>query len=264
MNERFEITSILQRELVRDPEIFGDPVSVYMESVHYIMKMVAGVTNLRPAWFFDVKEQGEALADVGTHLVDLAQWTLFPDQALDYRKEIQFESAGRWPVKMTPAEFKQVTGQTRSEDLDYYCNNTVSYKLRGIPVKMDVLWRYQAAPGTGDTYLAKFKGTKAGVEIRQGEPEKYRPELYVTPASDAVRKRVAQLEQKWPGIGIVVQKGEVWVTIPDRYRVGHEAHFAQVTRRFFEYLKNPQSLPAWEEPGMLAKYYASTFTEASR
>ena len=35
---------------------------------------------------------------------------------------------------------------------------------------------------------------------------------------------------------------------------------AQVTRQFFAYLKDPHSMPAWEEQGMLAKYFASTFT----
>src|SRR5437763_15181644 len=107
MTERYEITSMLQRELVRDKAIFGEPVSVYMESVHHIMKMVAGAPNLRPPWFFDVEEQGEALADVGTHLVDLTQWTLSPEQSIDYRTEIQIETAGRWPLKITPAEFRQ-------------------------------------------------------------------------------------------------------------------------------------------------------------
>jgi len=258
MTERYEITSILQRELVRDPEIFGEPVSVYMESVHHIMKMVAGVPNLRPPWFFDVEEQGEALADVGTHLVDLVQWTLFPDQAIDYRSEIHIDTAGRWPLKISPAEFRQVTGQSRDADLDYFCNNSIAYKLRGIPVKMDVLWRYAAQEGTGDTYVAIFKGTKSSIEIRQGAPENYRPELYVVPWSDAVVARVGELQDEWPGVGISAQGGEMRITIPDHYRVGHEAHFAQVTRQFFEYLKNPSSMPAWEEAGMLAKYFVST------
>jgi predicted dehydrogenase len=258
MTERYEITSILQRELVRDAEVFGDPVSVSMESVHHIMKMVAGAPNLRPPWFFDIEEQGEALPDVGTHLVDLVQWTLFPDQPIDYRKDIQIESAGRWPLKITPAEFRQVTGQTRDADLDYFCNNSIAYKIRGVPVKMDVLWRYTAPEGTGDTYVAKFKGTKASVEIRQGAAENYRPELYVTPPSDAVVMRGAEFQENWPGIGILVKGGDMRITIPDQYRVGHEAHFAQVTRQFFEYLQDPSRLPAWEEPGMLAKYFVST------
>ena len=29
-------------------------------------------------------------------------------------------------------------------------------------------------------------------------------------------------------------------------------------RRFFGFLKNPKSLPAWEKPNMLAKYYVTT------
>ena len=51
---------------------------------------------------------------------------------------------------------------------------------------------------------------------------------------------------------------ELRVVIPDKLRVSHEEHFAQVTRQFFEYLKDPKALPAWEKPNMLAKYYVST------
>ena len=50
MTERYEITSILQKELLQDANIFGDMVpgtdqepGVFMESVHYLMKQVAGV-----------------------------------------------------------------------------------------------------------------------------------------------------------------------------------------------------------------------------
>ena len=48
------------------------------------------------------------------------------------------------------------------------------------------------------------------------------------------------------------------ITIPDRYRVGHEAHFAQVVAEFLKYLQSPQSMPAWEMPNMLAKYFVTT------
>src|SRR2546430_13531798 len=50
------------------------------------------------------------------------------------------------------------------------------------------------------------------------------------------------------------------ITIPDKYRVGHEAHFAQVTSRFLEYVKDPKRLPAWEKPNMLAKYRSEEHT----
>ena len=49
MTERFEVTSELQRELVNDPAVFGTLLpgseaepAVYMESVHHLMKTVAG------------------------------------------------------------------------------------------------------------------------------------------------------------------------------------------------------------------------------
>ena len=45
--------------------------------------------------------------------------------------------------------------------------------------------------------------------------------------------------------------------IPDEYRVGHEAHFGQVTGNFLKYLSEGR-LPEWEVPCMIAKYYTTT------
>ncbi len=60
MTERFEVTTALQRELVNDAAVSGgigpgtpDQPAVYMESVHHLLKLVAGAPNIRPAWFFD-------------------------------------------------------------------------------------------------------------------------------------------------------------------------------------------------------------------
>jgi predicted dehydrogenase len=268
MTERFEITSMLQRELVNDAEVFGqilpgspDEPAVYMESVHHILKLVAGVPNLRPVWFFDIAEQGEALADVGTHLVDLVQWTLFPETAIDYRSRIHLLAASRWPTTMTAEQFRQVTGAP-GDGLDYYCNTSVTYALCGIHTKLDVLWRWEAPEGTGDTHYAVYRGSRSRVEVRQGKEENYRPELYVVPSDPAVvlalRNRIAALAKPYPGVGLDEQGAQIRIAIPDRYRVGHEAHFAQVTNQFFEYLKQPETFPAWENPNMLAKYYVAT------
>jgi hypothetical protein len=102
MTKRYEATSILQRELVNTPDVFGvilpgngENRAVFMENVHRLMKSVAGVPSLRPTWFFDNDEQGEALSDVGTHLVDLALSTAFPDQGVDNRNQIQVIDAKR-------------------------------------------------------------------------------------------------------------------------------------------------------------------------
>jgi predicted dehydrogenase len=267
MTERYEITSILQRELVNDSEVFGSIVpgtqaepGVYMESVHHILKLVAGVPNLRPPWFFDVEEQGEALADVGTHLVDLVQWTMFPESAIDRKADLHILAARRWPTPMTAEQMRQVTGEP-GPALDYYCNTSVSYAIRGVHTKLDVLWRWEAPTGTGDTHLAVYRGTKARIEVRQGREENYRPELYVVPAGvapDVVSKRIELLAARYPGIAAERRGPELLVTIPDVYRVGHEAHFAQVANQFFAYLKDPSALPAWENPNMMAKYFVST------
>ena len=74
----------------------------------------------------------------------------------------------------------------------------------------------------------------------------------------ALKQRVEALQKDYPGVALEEQGKDFHVTIPDNYRVGHEAHFAQVTSQFFKYLKNPKLLPAWEKPNMLAKYYVST------
>src|SRR5580698_8472782 len=118
MTERFEITSILQKQLVNDANVFGTLVSgteaepaVTARSIHHLMKVVAAVPLRRPVWFFDVKEYGDGLADVGTHVVDLVQWTAFPNDAVDYKKDVHLLSARRWPTVISQTEFERVTGE---------------------------------------------------------------------------------------------------------------------------------------------------------
>ena len=64
---------------------------------------------LRPAWYFDVQQQGEGIVDVTTHLVDLIQWECFPEQILN-PSDITMISAKRWPTIISKEEFKGVTG----------------------------------------------------------------------------------------------------------------------------------------------------------
>jgi predicted dehydrogenase len=282
MTERFEVATELQRELVNDPATFGslavgtesDP-AVYMESVHHLMKAVAGAPNLRPAWFFDTEEQGEGLNDIGTHLVDLVQWTLFPEQAIDYRKDIRLLAAQRWPTLVSRSDFRRVTREdfppalaphVKADTLEYFCNTRVSYTLRGNQVALNVIWDWEAPPGAGDSHFAYYRGSRAKVEVRQGPAEKYRTELYVIPnaAADnpavraAVQKKIASLQQRYPGTAVAEQGGELRIAIPDTLRVGHEEHFAQVTQNFLRYARDRSTLPSWERPNMLAKYYVTT------
>jgi predicted dehydrogenase len=282
MTERYEITSILQREFVNDAEVFGQLVAgtavkpgISAKSIHHLMKLVAGIPIRRPVWFFDVEQQGEGLSDVGTHAVDLVTWTAFPKQQIDYRKEIRVLDGKHWPTEISKADFERVTGENdfpgylseyvKNGRLEYYCNNAVHYTIRGIHVQLDILWNWEAPLGTGDSYAATFRGTRARVEIRQGIEENYVPELYIVPDPSAkaavfaaLKKKIAALQTVWPGLSIKETGDEARIVIPGQYRVGHEAHFAQVTNQFFEYLKSPKSVPGWEKTNMLAKYYVST------
>jgi predicted dehydrogenase len=266
MTERYEVTSQLQRELVNTEDIFGRVRAVTARSVHNIMKVVAGVPLRRPAWFFDVAEYGEGLADVGTHVVDLVQWTAFADQAIDYRRDIEFMQAKRWPLELSRDQFRCVTGEDPGvERFEYFCNNLVAYQLRGVPVSMEITWEWEAPPGRGDVYEASFEGTRSRIEVRQD----VRPEVYVVPAADgvteALKRKVAELQGRWPGLAVELSRDEARLSIPERFRVGHEAHFAQVTNQFSEYVADPESMPEWETPGMMAKYYISTKgTEAGK
>jgi predicted dehydrogenase len=290
MTERFEITSILQRELVDDVAVFGraqagsGPESgVYMESVHHLMKTVSGVPNIRPAWFFDTEQQGEGLSDIGTHLVDLVQWTLFPGEAIDYGADIQVLAAQRWPTLIPKASFQRVTGlpdfpsflapAVKGDSLEYFCNTLVSYTLRGIHVRLNVIWDWESPAGGVDTHFASYRGTRSRIEVRQGKAEQYRPELYVVPvaAKDkgkimaAVKARLDALQPRFPGLLVEDLGSEIRLVLPDRYRVGHEAHFAEVTLNFLQFLKDRSLLPEWERLNMLAKYCVTTTgTELAR
>jgi hypothetical protein len=48
------------------------------------------------------------------------------------------------------------------------------------------------------------------------------------------------------------------VSIPDRYHIGHEAHFGEVMARFLSYLRGEEAMPSWERPNMVAKYHVTT------
>ena len=290
MTERFEVTSMLQRALVNDRATFGEIVpgtqaepGVYMESVHHLMKVVSGAPNIRPTWFFDTNEQWEGLNDIGTHLVDLVQWTLSPDRPIDHRTDVRVLAAQRWPTPIPEADFKRVTNAPKFPDflapavkdgrLEYFCNTLVSYTLRGVHTQLNVIWDWEAPQGAGDTHFAFYRGTRARVEVRQTKTDKYLPELYVIPASPAlkadvlaaVQTRIKAVQGQFPGVSVEDRGSEIHVAVPAALRVGHEAHFAQVATTFLEYVRNRASLPTWERPNMMAKYFVTTTgTELSR
>ena len=282
MTERFEITTILQRQLAMEPAIFGelqkgtaDNPAVIKESVHYFYKYVSGSVLSRPAWFFDAAQQGEAITDVATHLVDLVQWECFPEKVIDYTKDIQVNKGRHWTSDISLSQFKTLTGldhfpdylkpyQANDTALKIMYNGAIDYTLKGVNARVVARWDYAAAPGSGDMYYSLLRGTKAALVIRQTAAQHYQPTLYIEPITDDAAHR-ADLQKEFsffkvehtPGIELKEAEHGWEVTIPEQYKEGHEDHFKRVTEYFLEYLKRG-NMPAWEAPNMLAKYYTTT------
>jgi len=152
MGGRQEITRSLTRLLHADPEIFGEQVAgsasepgVEMSSVHHLMKMVSGVPNPRPPWYFDIRQQGDALADIGT----------------------------------------------------------------------------------------------------------------------ALERRIASLAETHRGLSLERHGGAWKIAIPDGLRIGHDAHFRELTRSFLAQVERPGSLPAETNANLLAKYFITTAADAA-
>lgn len=280
MTERFEITTIIQKELSMMPEVFGaldtgtvDNPAVVMVSDHNFYKNVSGNIVVRPAWFMDASQQGEGITDVTTHLVDLVQWECFPEQSLDYTKDITVSVAKRWPTNMTTTQFKTITklddvpsflnkNKLNDTTLQVWSNGEINYKIKGVHAKVSVVWEYQTASGN-DAHYSLMRGSKASLYVRQGAEQQYKPLLYIEPVKNdgeyekILMEQIKKIQAKYPGVELKkVNKG--WeVVVPDKNKEGHESHFARVTENYLGYLKN-HNMPAWEVPNMLAKYYTTT------
>ena len=276
MTERSEVTTELQRELSMRPDVFGtlvkgtpDDPAITMVSTHYFSKVVAGAQLKRPQWFFDVRQEGEGIVDVTTHLVDLVQWEGFPDQALR-AADVRMLRARRWPTAITREQFARLTGASdypaylrryvKDGVLNVNSNGEMTYRVRGVIAHLSVVWNFEAPQG-GDTHFSSMRGTKCTLVIRQGAEEGWTPVLYVEGNASADEKAqaaalhaaVTGLALRYPGIG-VRRDGNRWaVTVPPVFDVGHEAHFSQVTNRFLGYLRGA-AMPAWEVPNMITKY----------
>lgn len=282
MTERSVAATILQKKLANNSSVFGelkkgtkDSPAVIMESVHRYFKQVSGKPLIRPDWFFDPLQQGDAIADVGVHLVDLVQWVCFPDVALDYTKDISINFAKIWPTPISLSEFSKITNEDHFPDflqkylqgdsLMTHGNGFIDYTIKGIFSRVTAKWTYDAPEGAGDTYYSLLKGTKANLEIKQGAEENWKATLYVWPVnskdtndlSRALNDAIKDIDKDFPGVNIISLKGEWKVNIPEQYHKGHESHFADVMRRYLQYLRDGK-LPGWEVPCMIAKYYTTT------
>ena len=277
MTERFEITTMLQRAFSQLPEVFGELLegtqgnpAISKESVHHFSKLVSGQPLVRPAWFFDVKQQGEGIVDVATHLVDLVLWETFPDEPID-TSDVGVVSARRWATEMTREQFAHVTGRdefpdylgpaVREGNLEVYANGEIDFMVRGVHGKVSVVWNYEAPPGAADTHYSIMRGSRADLVIRQDAAQDYQPTLYVELkgelTEEAMTAIVVSLHDRFPGLYFTPVKKGYEIVIPPELRSGHEDHFGQVTEQYLRYLRQG-GMPEWERVNMLTKYWVTT------
>lgn len=284
MTERYDILNIIEKELIQNKELFGelqqgspDDPAVSMESVHHFYKEVSGIPTIRPAWYYDIEQQGEGIADVTTHLIDLANWKCFPGKTINYKRDIKVLSATHWPTEISLDEFTKSTRLKEFPDylrkyvkdshLRVYANGVIHYQAKGINVAVKVQWNFQAPDGGGDTFNSSIKGTKAVLKTCQDKQENYIKQLYIQKTEEVsktefeakLQKAIEKIQRSYPFVSLssTLSDGSIRIDIPFEKRAGHEEHFKHVAKQFFEYLAN-RNMPDWEISNTLAKYYVTT------
>lgn len=278
MTERFEAVNRVLRELMHDPDVFGEPLlgtrnepALELSSTHFLKKVVAGAPLRRPAWWFDAAVAGEAIADVGTHLADLALWLLFPNEAIDHRTEVEVVSADRWPTMLSPDNFREITGlpvvppdlfhPRDGGGLAYRGNGKATVRVRGRTVRMDVFWGLRAEGSSVDVQRATVRGSRSRVSVWYEAPADEGASVEVTPAPGA-ESGVREACQRWcerrPGYAVTENPYFFDISIPEGERSGHEAHFACVLNEFIDHFIDRSHIPHWERANLLAKYHICT------
>ena len=259
MTERYEIATLLQKELVAREDVFGriridedSGPSVFKECVHHLYKIVNQKPLVRPVWYFDIDIQGEGIVDTTIHLVDMTQWMLFPGTPIDYEADIELIEARRWPTAVPLDKFQKITGTNQftrniqdyvnGDVLNYFCNGELIYQLKGVPVHLREIWNMDEPPGGGDTHRSLIKGTRSDLMIRQLPECGFKTELLVVPRKNkgqvekAVQECLGDLSDKYPGLSSATEKNALLINIPDRLRTTHEQHFYKVRDAFIEHL----------------------------
>jgi predicted dehydrogenase len=281
MTSRYDITSILQKEILQDKSVFGEiekgnleHPAIIKKSVHHFYKEVSGKPLIRPAWYYDVKQVGEGIVDVTTHAVDIIQWICFPEQAINYKNDIHVLSAKKWS---TPINIEQYSLSTTQKDwpsylkpeindnvLSVFANGEINYKIKDSHSRVSVIWNFKAPEGSADTHYSMIRGTNSNLIIKQGKEQNFKPVLYIEPTQNdeenfkqSLNKLLQQLQNEYEGIDFL-KEGKYWkFIIPEKYNIGHEEQFSEVTKKYLSFLKE-RKLPDWEVPNMLSKYYTTT------
>ncbi len=274
MTERYTLINRIQKSLMQDTLLFGhllkgtaDHPSVMESSVHHYYR---GGKGSRPAWFFDVLQQGEGIVDVTTHLIDLSFWKSFPDESINYQNDVKVISAKHWPVTIKRRQFSAATSlkeipsslspYMKDSTLEVYANGSITYQVKGVYNCVNVEWRPATPPGGNDLRNAYAEGTKSSILIQQdfgqNSPKlcvQKRENVSETDFRTALMAAIALLQNEYPGLSFSGEGKTVQIIIPSELKNSHDPTF----KVFVGYLIN-KDMPKWEVPNTLAKYYITT------
>lgn len=283
MTERYDILNIIEKELLQKKELFGElqqgspeSPSITMESVHHFFKNVSGKPLIRPAWYYDTAQQGEGIADVTTHLIDLVQWQCFSDETIRYQSDVKVTNATHWPTSITLPEFSQSTQidsfppfldkYVKNNILEVLANGTLNFTIKGIHIGIKVIWNYAPPTNGGDTFTSIKKGTKATLKTVQNKKNGFTKELYIQKEQNTdsatfriqLQKTIEELRDTYPFLSVKEENNELYlIDIPQEHRSNHEAHFSKVAKTFLHYLQY-KDMPEWENENIISKYYITT------
>jgi predicted dehydrogenase len=252
MTGRHAPTARVAERLVREPDVFGAfetgaGPAIELESVHHLEKSVNGAPLRRPPWYFDVRVQGDGLADIPTHLVDQAQRLLAGHgAATDGPAELL--AARRWSTSVPRALFARVTGladfppELRGDVaggvLAYAGNAELTFRLRGIGVHLVTRWDLTEPPGGGDAHHTTLTGSEARVRLEQGPQTGFRRRLLVEPRRSharvgaALERALPAWRAEHPGLTAVETPAGYEIHVPAVPGTAHEDQFPLVLDEF--------------------------------
>jgi predicted dehydrogenase len=275
MTGRHSPTSTTAERLVGEPKIFGgfdtngDEFPIRLTSVHHLDKSVNGVPLRRPPWFFDVRVQGDGLADIPTHLVDQAQRFLAAHGATGDR-EAKLLAARRWSTPVPRALFARVTGladfppdlrdHVEGDVLAYAGNAELSFRLRGVGIHLTTRWDLTEATGGGDAHTATVTGGLSRVRIEQGPQTGLRRRLVVEPRGNgshvgaALQRAMTAWQPDYPGLAAVATLEGFEIEVPAVPGTAHEGQFPLVLDEFLRTIDGAARWPDERAADTLAKY----------
>jgi predicted dehydrogenase len=271
MTGAHDVATAVQTRLVRERAVFGTfrpeaaGPAIELESVHHLEKLVDGAPLRRPAWFFDVRVQGDGLADIPTHLVNHAQGLLTEAGVSGPLEPI---SARRWPTSVSRAAFARITGlpdfppelggDVEGERLLYLGNGQMAFRQGSALVQLSSRWDLATPPGGGDMHRILLHGTEAEIRVENGPVTGWTPRILVVPRGDAadacsgLGRAIAGWQHELPGLELARRGDMIQVVIPAALDAGHERHFPLVLDELLRAAEAGRPSPRAE--ATLAKY----------